>query len=165
LIYLGPSVLEIVNSLLKHLKQSIISAIPVDDVEAVADEKQFQESLISALAEFAYHLPDYQKIEIMMFIIGRTPVAGEFDPENVPAETLLQHMLLKCLLKVCFLLCVYYAQSLNTFFLFFLGQLQIPVYQLLHLATANLFGPSFTYFFGPRRLCSCTSPRNSSLFA
>ncbi|EFX83306.1 hypothetical protein DAPPUDRAFT_315767 [Daphnia pulex] len=98
----GPSVLEIVNSLLKHLKQSIMSAIPVDDAEAVADEKQFQESLISALAEFAYHLPDYQKIEIMMFIIGRTPVAGEFDPENVQAETLLQHMLLKCLLKVSY---------------------------------------------------------------
>lgn len=108
LVHLGPSVLEIVNSLLKHLKQSIMSAIPVDDAEAVADEKQFQESLISALAEFAYHLPDYQKIEIMMFIIGRTPIAGEFDPENVQAETLLQHMLLKCLLKVCYLLSVCY---------------------------------------------------------
>lgn len=96
----GPSVLEIVNSLLKHLKQSIMSAIPIDDKEAVTDEKHFQESLISALAEFAYHLPDYQKIEIMMFIIGGTPGTGKSDPENVPAETLLQHMLLKCLLKV-----------------------------------------------------------------
>ncbi|XP_057379150.1 protein EFR3 homolog cmp44E-like isoform X1 [Daphnia carinata] len=96
----GPSVLEIVNSLLKHLKQSIMSPIPVDDKEAVTDEKHFQESLISALAEFAYHLPDYQKIEIMMFIIGGTPGTGKSDPENVPAETLLQHMLLKCLLKV-----------------------------------------------------------------
>lgn len=97
---LGPSVLEIVNSLLKHLKQSIMSAIPIEDKEAVTDEKHFQESLISALAEFAYHLPDYQKIEIMMFIIGGTPGTGKSDPENVPAETLLQHMLLKCLLKV-----------------------------------------------------------------
>ncbi|XP_032799066.1 protein EFR3 homolog cmp44E isoform X2 [Daphnia magna] len=96
----GPSVLEIVNSLLKHLKQSIMSAIPIEDKEAVTDEKHFQESLISALAEFAYHLPDYQKIEIMMFIIGGTPGTGKSDPENVPAETLLQHMLLKCLLKV-----------------------------------------------------------------
>lgn len=77
-----------------------MSAIPIDDGEAVTDEKHFQESLISVLAEFAYHLPDYQKIEIMMFIIGGTPAAGKFDTENVPAETLLQHMLLKCLLKV-----------------------------------------------------------------
>lgn len=81
-----------------------MSDIPADDREAVTDEKHFQESLISALAEFAYHLPDYQKIEIMMFIIGRTPGtgSGDFDMGNVPAETLLQHMLLKCLLKVWF---------------------------------------------------------------
>lgn len=94
--------LEIVNSLLKHLKQSVMSEIPVDDVEAVTDEKQFQESLISALAEFANHLPDFQKIEIMMFIIGRTPGTGSGDStlDSLPAETLLQHMLLKCLLKV-----------------------------------------------------------------
>lgn len=94
--------MEIVNSLLKHLKQSVMSDIPIDEVEAVIDEKLFQESLISALAEFAYHLPDYQKIEIMMFIIGRTPGtgSGESDLGNIPAETLLQHMLLKCLLKV-----------------------------------------------------------------
>lgn len=88
--------------LIKHLKESVMSEIPVDDVEAVTDEKQFQESLISALAEFAYHLPDYQKIEIMGFIIRRTPGAGSEEPSlgNLPAETLLQHMLLKCLLKV-----------------------------------------------------------------
>ena len=95
--------LEIVNSLMKHLKQSVMSEIPVDDVEAVTDEKLFQESLISALAEFAYHVPDYHKIDIMMFIIVRTPgsVSGESsDLNNIPAETLLQHMLLKCLLKV-----------------------------------------------------------------
>lgn len=81
-----------------------MSDVPVGDMEAVTDEKHFQESLISALAEFAYHLPDYQKIEIMMFIIGRTPGtgSGESGIGNVPAETLLQHMLLKCLLKVCF---------------------------------------------------------------
>ena len=42
--------------------------IPAKNVDAIADEKLFQESLISALTEFAYHLPDYQKIEIMMFI-------------------------------------------------------------------------------------------------
>ena len=54
--------LEIVNSLLKHLKQSVMTDIPAKNVDAIADEKLFQESLISALDEFAYHLPDYQKI-------------------------------------------------------------------------------------------------------
>lgn len=96
----GPSVLEIVNSLLKHLKQSVMADMP--SPEAAADEKLFQESLISALAEFAYHLPDYQKIEIMMFIIGRTPGTGSEKPCTSPAEVLLQHMLLKCLLKVSY---------------------------------------------------------------
>jgi len=102
---LGPSVLEIVNSLLNNLKQSVMADIPVDAVDAVINEKHFQESLIGALAEFAFHLPDYQKIEIMIFIIGRTPGTdpGVTDLHLSPAEILLQHMLLKCLLKVIIL--------------------------------------------------------------
>lgn len=68
---------------------------------AIADEKLFQEALISALAEFAYHLPDYQKIEIMMFILGRAPgLVSEASQEIKAGETFIQHMLLKCLLKV-----------------------------------------------------------------
>lgn len=87
---------------MKHLKQSVVSDVPASDAESVADEKLFQESLISALAEFAYHLPDYQKIEIMMFLIGRTPGTSDSASEmsSSPAETVLQHMLLKCLLQV-----------------------------------------------------------------
>lgn len=78
-----------------------MSDVSVDDDEAATDEKLFQESLISALAEFAHHLPDYQKIEIMMFIIGRTPGNGGSEMNNyTPAEILYQHMLLKCLLQV-----------------------------------------------------------------
>jgi len=100
----GPSVLEIVNSLLNNLKQSVMTEIPVDSVAAVTNEKLFQESLIGTLAEFAFHLPDYQKIEIMIFIIGRTPGTdpGVTDLNLSPAEILLQHMLLKCLLKVSY---------------------------------------------------------------
>ena len=98
----GPSVLEIVNSLLKNLKQSVLTDIPVDKADAAMNEKLFQESLIGALAEFAHHLPDYQKIEIMMFIIGRTPGTGlgVAEANLSPSEILLQHMLLKSLLKV-----------------------------------------------------------------
>ena len=78
-----------------------MSDVSVDDDQAATDEKLFQESLISALAEFAHHLPDYQKIEIMMFIIGRTPGNGGSEMNNyTPAEILYQHMLLKCLLQV-----------------------------------------------------------------
>jgi len=100
----GPSVLEIVNSLLNNLKQSVMADIPVDAADTVINEKHFQESLIGALAEFAFHLPDYQKIEIMIFIIGRTPGTdpGVTDFHLSPAEILLQHMLLKCLLKVSY---------------------------------------------------------------
>lgn len=100
LMFSGPSVLEIVNSLLKHLKQSVMTDIPSKNIDANADEKLFQESLISALAEFAYHLPDYQKIEIMMFIIGRTPGTGDREAKTSVTDVVLQHMLLKCLLKV-----------------------------------------------------------------
>ena len=93
--------MEIVNSLLKHLKQSVMSDVSVDDDQAATDEKLFQESLISALAEFAHHLPEYQKFEIMMFIIGRTPGNGGSESNKYsPAEILYQHMLLKCLLQV-----------------------------------------------------------------
>ena len=74
----------------------------VDD--AATHEKLYQESLINALAEFAFHLPHYQKIEIMMFIIQRTPGTGPSatsdEADISDAESLLQHMLLKCLVKV-----------------------------------------------------------------
>lgn len=62
------------------------------------EEKEYQEALINALGEFANHLPDYQKIEIMMFIMSKIPFP--LVDSHTPADNLLQSILLKSLLKV-----------------------------------------------------------------
>lgn len=59
--------------------------------------------MIGTLGEFANNLPDYQKIEIMMFILGKVPQSQEAessDPRQRNSEVLLQHILLKSLLTV-----------------------------------------------------------------
>ncbi|KAL1514341.1 hypothetical protein ABEB36_003614 [Hypothenemus hampei] len=88
----GPSVLEIINSLLNHLRDSVRNGT------SQAEEKQYQDALINALGEFANHLPDYQKIEIMMFIMSKIPFPLVNNP--TPADNMLQSILLKSLLKV-----------------------------------------------------------------
>ncbi|XP_030764003.1 protein EFR3 homolog cmp44E isoform X2 [Sitophilus oryzae] len=88
----GPSVLEIINSLLNHLRDS------VRHETSQSEEKQYQEALINALGEFANHLPDYQKIEIMMFIMSKIPFP--LVDNQTPADNMLQSILLKSLLKV-----------------------------------------------------------------
>ncbi|GLH01875.1 EFR3-like protein cmp44E [Gryllus bimaculatus] len=97
----GPSVLEIINSLLSHLRVSVTREAPSDDPQAQRDEKLYQEGLINALGEFANHLPDYQKIEIMMFIMSKVPFpALDHLRFNGAGDVLLQSILLKSLLKV-----------------------------------------------------------------
>ncbi|XP_044264219.1 protein EFR3 homolog cmp44E isoform X1 [Tribolium madens] len=88
----GPMVLEIINSLLCHLKDSVKHGT------SMTEEKQYQDALINALGEFANHLPDYQKIEIMMFIMSKIPFP--LVDNHTPADNLLQSILLKSLLKV-----------------------------------------------------------------
>nr|XP_037271315.1 protein EFR3 homolog B-like isoform X2 [Rhipicephalus microplus] len=106
----GPSVLEVFHSLLNHLRHSI--TIRSTDGSDVEDEREFQEAVIATLGEFANNLPDYQKIEIMMFILGKVP-APQGPDEGFDAhdggvapnlkdnsEVLLQHIMLKSLLTV-----------------------------------------------------------------
>ncbi|KAJ2940931.1 hypothetical protein O0L34_g10192 [Tuta absoluta] len=88
----GPSVLEIINNLLTNLRASVAR-----DSEKETDEKLYQEALINALGEFADHLPDFQKIDIMMFIVSKIPAQRKPAPR---ADTMLQSILLKSLLKV-----------------------------------------------------------------
>ncbi|XP_018394069.1 PREDICTED: protein EFR3 homolog cmp44E-like [Cyphomyrmex costatus] len=92
----GPSVLEIINSLLSHLRVSVTR-----NQSSSSDEQLYQEALINALGEFANHLPDYQKIEIMMFIMSKVPYS---QPDRIVSvgkgDVLLQSILLKSLLKV-----------------------------------------------------------------
>ncbi|XP_054722243.1 protein EFR3 homolog B-like [Uloborus diversus] len=92
---IGPSVLEIFNSLLNHLRHSI--EIRTTNERDVMNEKHFQDCVINTLGEFANNLPDFQKIEIMMFIMGKVPLPMD---ESQEADVLLQKILLKSLLKV-----------------------------------------------------------------
>lgn len=107
----GPSVLEIINSLLSYLRNSIGNyhvlkqrqnvsvAVPTSNVgtaeenlqdEQLEDEKIFQNTVINTLGEFANNLPDFQKIEIMVFILNKVS----------QTDLYLQDILLKSLLKV-----------------------------------------------------------------
>ncbi|XP_067135174.1 protein EFR3 homolog B isoform X2 [Centruroides vittatus] len=92
---IGPSVLEIFNSLLNHLRRSI--DVRTTNEADLQDEKDFQDAVINTLGEFANNLPDFQKIEIMMFIMNKVPLLMDDSHE---ADVLLQHILLKSLLKV-----------------------------------------------------------------
>ncbi|XP_073962514.1 protein EFR3 homolog stmA [Choristoneura fumiferana] len=89
----GPSVLEIINNLLTNLRASVAR-----DSEKETDEKLYQEALINALGEFADHLPDFQKIDIMMFIVSKIP--SQRGAKTSKADAMLQSILLKSLLKV-----------------------------------------------------------------
>lgn len=69
---IGPSVLEIINSLLEHLRTSLNTY--------GKKELDFQEAIMDTLAEFTNNLPDYQKTEILFFIRSRAPT---FKPDSV----------------------------------------------------------------------------------
>ncbi|XP_055296771.1 protein EFR3 homolog cmp44E isoform X2 [Sitodiplosis mosellana] len=88
----GPSALDIINNLLTHLRTSTLST----QSEPTLEESQYQEALINALGEFANHHPDYQKIEIMLFIMNTVPDLTK----TSKADQMLQTILLKSLLKV-----------------------------------------------------------------
>lgn len=85
----GPSALDIINNLLNHLRISVKQS-------ERPESAQYQEALINALGNFANHHPDYQKIEIMLFIINTIPDMSKSSKEDV----MLKNILLKSLLKV-----------------------------------------------------------------
>ncbi|KAM7343611.1 protein EFR3 homolog stmA isoform 3-T4 [Cochliomyia hominivorax] len=87
----GPSALDIINNLLTHLRTSVSNTS-----EITPEESQYQEALINALGEFANHHPDYQKIEIMLFIMNTVPDLSK----KSKGDQMLQNILLKSLLKV-----------------------------------------------------------------
>lgn len=69
---IGPLLLAIFNSLLKLLRSSVEfqQSKQCTDLDA---ERAFQDTLINALGDFANALPDYQKVEIMLFTAGSIP--------------------------------------------------------------------------------------------
>ncbi|XP_077869878.1 protein EFR3 homolog B-like [Saccoglossus kowalevskii] len=117
---IGPSVLEVFNTLLRHLRLSVDtrvserSALKASIKKRIShfDEQQqtmFEEAIINTMGTFAAILPDYQKIEIMMFIMGKIPLPTRYEHSdatypmpsvNGEGDLLLQNMLLKSLFEV-----------------------------------------------------------------
>ncbi|CAI5441731.1 unnamed protein product [Caenorhabditis angaria] len=94
---IGPLLLSIFNSLLKHLRTSVDFERSGKCSDQAA-EKLYQEALINAMGDFANALPDYQKVEMMMFTVGNIPNLDERKAKQ--GDEFLQHVLVKTLLKV-----------------------------------------------------------------
>ncbi|BFZ16341.1 hypothetical protein BsWGS_19380 [Bradybaena similaris] len=93
----GPSVLEVFNNLLRHLRISIDRRST--DQNLRNEEVKFEDVVVNTIGEFANNLPDYQKIEIMMFIMGKFPHFTS-DDEIGKMDRQLYVNLLRTLLKV-----------------------------------------------------------------
>lgn len=85
----GPTVLEVFNTLLKHLRMSVDfelgessrrnSAASVSSSGRSgreSEERIVQNAIIQTIGFFGGNLPDYQRAEVMMFIMGKVPVYG-----------------------------------------------------------------------------------------
>ncbi|KAL8181495.1 UNVERIFIED_CONTAM: membrane anchoring protein efr3a [Gekko kuhli] len=111
---IGPTVLEVFNTLLKHLSLSVDfelgtksgSSGNVDIRSKECEEKIVQNAIIQTIGFFGSNLPDYQRSEIMLFIMGKVPVFGmtAYSSENGQLGDLgtrrIQIMLLRSLLMV-----------------------------------------------------------------
>ncbi|KAI1895675.1 hypothetical protein AGOR_G00108660 [Albula goreensis] len=110
----GPTVLEVFNTLLKQLRLSVDYELTgsyhacgnIDSaVVKEHEERQLQEAVIKTVGSFANTLPTYQRSEVMLFIMGKIPVPG-MHPAIGPASSgfegsrMIQLMLLKALLQV-----------------------------------------------------------------
>ncbi|XP_074058497.1 protein EFR3 homolog A isoform X2 [Macrotis lagotis] len=84
---IGPTVLEVFNTLLKHLRLSVEfeagqiktrARIRISKNTGTKDEDEtiVQNAIIQTIGFFGSNLPDYQRSEIMMFIMGKVPVFG-----------------------------------------------------------------------------------------
>ncbi|KAJ0012112.1 hypothetical protein NQD34_013087 [Periophthalmus magnuspinnatus] len=86
--FTSPTVLEVFNTLLKHLRLSVDfelggdsrrnSAISMSSGQRgkESEERYVQNAIIQTIGFFGGNLPDYQRAEVMMFIMGKVPVYG-----------------------------------------------------------------------------------------
>ncbi|XP_058143701.1 protein EFR3 homolog B isoform X4 [Dasypus novemcinctus] len=113
----GPTVLEMFNTLLRQLRLSIDYALTGSyDGGALSlglgakiikehEERRFQEAVIKTIGSFAGTLPTYQRSEVILFIMSKVPLPSLHHPAE-PGRTgenrnrLTQIMLLKSLLQV-----------------------------------------------------------------
>uniref|UniRef100_A0A672L0J9 EFR3 homolog B n=1 Tax=Sinocyclocheilus grahami TaxID=75366 RepID=A0A672L0J9_SINGR len=106
---IGPTVLEVFNTLLKQLRLSVDYELTGSydsfanmgsKVIKVHEERQLQEAVIKTIGSFANTLPTYQRSEVMLFIIGKIPVPVSVSCFRVEGSRMIQIMLLKSLLQV-----------------------------------------------------------------
>uniref|UniRef100_H9GHJ6 EFR3 homolog B n=2 Tax=Anolis carolinensis TaxID=28377 RepID=H9GHJ6_ANOCA len=112
----GPTVLEVFNTLLRQLRLSIDYALTgsYDCVMVTGapkiikehEERMFQEAVIKTTGSFASTLPTYQRSEVMLFIMSKVPLPSLHHPLDLGGKAgedrnrLTQVMLLKSLLQV-----------------------------------------------------------------
>ncbi|XP_075454742.1 protein EFR3 homolog B isoform X3 [Ascaphus truei] len=110
----GPTVLEMFNTLLRQLRLSIDyeltgsydSALNIGTkIIKEHEERMFQESVIRTIGSFARTLPTYQRSEVMLFIMGKVPLPSlhhvmDTGKSGDNRNRLIQIMLLKSLLQV-----------------------------------------------------------------
>ena len=87
------------NMLYTHLRSSVAqSSITVEPDPIV---QRYHEALLTTPGAYSSSPPNFQKIEIMMFILSKSPSKVNYeslDPQSVDSEQ--QHMVLKALLTV-----------------------------------------------------------------
>ncbi|XP_064267581.1 protein EFR3 homolog B isoform X2 [Passer domesticus] len=120
----GPTVLEVFNTLLRQLRLSIDLALAGNSGNSGAansqksrqlEETKFQEAVIKTIGSFSGTLPPYQQSEVMVFIMNKVPIPDHsrhsrhsrhsLEPPSEPdgqenRNRLTQIMLLKSLLQV-----------------------------------------------------------------
>ncbi|XP_072567262.1 protein EFR3 homolog A isoform X2 [Paramormyrops kingsleyae] len=110
----GPTVLEVFNTLLKHLRMSVdfemggdsrrTSSASVVSRTKESEERIVQNAIIQTIGFFGGNLPDYQRAEVMMFIMGKVPVdeAPSLDTAKIGQLGMkrIQMMLLSSLIMV-----------------------------------------------------------------
>uniref|UniRef100_A0AC35TLN6 Serine/threonine-protein kinase TOR n=1 Tax=Rhabditophanes sp. KR3021 TaxID=114890 RepID=A0AC35TLN6_9BILA len=95
---IGPLLLSTYNDMLKNLKTSVEfqESGKCNDVE---NEKVYQETFTHAIGNFCSILPDYQKLEIMIFTTGEICRNQENDTLTT-AESFYHHVLASTFLKI-----------------------------------------------------------------
>uniref|UniRef100_A0A4W6C0L4 EFR3 homolog B n=1 Tax=Lates calcarifer TaxID=8187 RepID=A0A4W6C0L4_LATCA len=102
----GPTVLEVFNTLLRQLRQSVDYQLTgyYDNAgkhkTTSTEEKTLQDAVIKTIGSFANTLPVYQRSEVMLFIMGKIPVPGIYPALGFEGSRMIQVMLLKSLLQV-----------------------------------------------------------------
>ncbi|NXU80729.1 EFR3A protein, partial [Oreotrochilus melanogaster] len=142
---IGPTVLEVFNTLLKHLRISV--DFELSDRRSSAgsatfstsskenDERIVQNAIIQTIGFFGSNLPDYQRSEIMMFIMGKVPVFGTalqtLDTSHLGdlGTRRIQIMLLRSLLMVSPLCSVYSVISMQYFTFFICSYIHVQFCQ------------------------------------